>query len=58
MLSVETVREVLGIDCPLSDEEVVALRDQMYAMVRHAMSEAPGTRCGSSDHHDRAATNG
>ena len=37
MLSIVRCREILGTQCPLSDEEVKELRDQLYAVAEIAL---------------------
>lgn len=37
MLSIDQCRERLGRDCPLTDQELVRLRDQLYDLARIAL---------------------
>lgn len=40
MLSIERCREILGPDCPLSDEELAAMRDQLRDLALIAIEHA------------------
>ena len=40
MLSVDRCREYLGPQCPLTDNEIEALRDQLYALAVVALDAA------------------
>jgi hypothetical protein len=37
MLSIDRCRDYLGSDCPLTDEEIEAVRDQLYALATLAV---------------------
>ena len=49
MLTIEQCRQVLGSDCHLSDSELEALRDQLYALADITITVFLGRR-----EHDRA----
>jgi hypothetical protein len=40
VLSVDRCRELLGEECPLTDEELTAVREQLYALALLAMEAA------------------
>lgn len=40
MLSMDVCRRILGSDCPLSDAEVEALRDELYEVAAIALDVA------------------
>ncbi len=43
VINIDLCRELLGDDCPMTDEEIAALRDQLYGIAALALTQTAET---------------